>query len=67
MYIEHIPEVVPELAMLVLASMNGWCENQCVFTAEGHQESTRKGRVTVRMTMGREGASSSAWKAGSHF
>jgi len=69
MYIEHIPEVVPNPAMLVLASTNRWCENQCIFTAEGHRESTRKGRVTVMITMGTEGISSSgfAWKAGFHF
>lgn len=52
MYIEHIPEVEPEPAVLVLASKDTWCENQCMFTAESGQESTRKGRVHISMTMG---------------
>lgn len=69
MCVEHIPEVEPEPAMLVLASKDGWCGSQCMFTAESGKESRRKGRVTISMTMGREGISlsCSAWKTGSHF
>lgn len=59
MCVELIPEVEPEPAMLVLASKDGWCGSQCMFTAESGQDSRRKGRVTISMKMGREGISPS--------